>query len=418
MVMRRAEVVIESIASGGDGVARADGLVLFVPRSAPGDRALVEFPTGGRFARASLIEIITPSPQRTEPPCAHFVHDRCGGCQLQHLMYDHQRAAKRRIIGDAIERIGKRVAGQPDVRPSARPFRYRRKLTLALRRRGGRWIGGLHPYDAPAHVFKLDDCLITEERVLGVWRDILSASDTFPNARELRGAVRLDDHGASFVLEGGDSWPRSAELLDRAPALAAVWWIPAKGGRTLLHQRGDDQPPGASFAQVNPTVAAELREYVLERILARSPAKVVDAYAGLGDIAVPLSKRGIQVTAIELDADAAGWCHERLPSGSRAIAARVEDVLADALPADVVLLNPPRAGVDVRVTEVLDSATPSPRAVVYVSCDPATLARDLRRMPGWKIASTVAFDMFPQTAHVETVCELVSGTAGDSPVES
>src|SRR5581483_5295898 len=104
---------------------------------------------------------------------------------------------------------------------------------------------------------------------------------------------------------------------------------------------------------------------------------------------------------------AAVWCAKRLPPGSRALAARVEDALPDALPADVVILNPPRAGVDPRVTATLQETTPPPRAVIYVSCNPATLARDLARLPRWRIASLVAFDMFPQTAYVETVCELV-----------
>ena len=91
--------------------------------------------------------------------------------------------------------------------------------------------------------------------------------------------------------------------------------------------------------------------------------------------------------------------------------ARVEDAIRNTLPADAVILNPPRAGVDARVTSALEKATSAVRAIVYVSCDPATLARDLSRLPGWKIAKLTAFDMFPQTAHVETVCELVPAAA-------
>jgi 23S rRNA (uracil1939-C5)-methyltransferase len=112
------------------------------------------------------------------------------------------------------------------------------------------------------------------------------------------------------------------------------------------------------------------------------------------------------VTAIELDATAASWTAEHLPEGSRSVRGRVEDVLTDVLPADVVLLNPPRAGLDARVTRTLMNE-PRPRALIYVSCDPATLARDVARLPAYAIRSVVAFDMFPQTAHVETVCELV-----------
>jgi 23S rRNA (uracil1939-C5)-methyltransferase len=406
-------LTIESIAAGGDGVARSEGLVVFTPRTAPGDLADVSVTPRGRFARGELLTLVQPSRSRVEPPCAHYVHDHCGGCQLQHMRYEAQLEAKGRIIHDALRRIGRRELPPPTVRPSPSAWRYRRKLTLALRRRGDEWIAGLHRYDAPGRVFALRDCPITDERVLEVWREIMDASADLPRATELRGAVRLDDveGAASFVLEGGRSWPRSAEFFALVESLNALWWVREGGERVLLHERGSPRAPGASFVQVNAGAAEELRAHVVARSLAHEPGTVVDAYAGLGDTAVALATPERRVTAIELDDAAAAWCARRLPQGSRAIAGRVEDALPDALPADVVILNPPRAGVDARVTETLESSTPSPRAIMYVSCDPATLARDLARMPRWRIASLVAFDMFPQTAHVETVCELVPETA-------
>nr|MBA3403267.1 class I SAM-dependent RNA methyltransferase [Gemmatimonadaceae bacterium] len=167
------------------------------------------------------------------------------------------------------------------------------------------------------------------------------------------------------------------------------------------------QAPAASFAQINPAVASELRAHVLATVAAHSPRTVVDAYSGAGDTAVAIAKTGIRVTAIELDSDAARWCALRLPEGSTSVRGRVEEALPTALPADAVVLNPPRAGTDSRVTTALELQKPS--VVVYVSCNPATLARDISRLPGYRIASLLAFDMFPQTAHVETVCELVPG---------
>ena len=109
------------------------------------------------------------------------------------------------------------------------------------------------------------------------------------------------------------------------------------------------------------------------------------------------------MTAIELDSDAARWCALHLPEGSVSLRARVEEVLPKVLPADAVILNPPRAGTDSRVTDALEQATEKPRVIAYISCNPATLARDIARLPGYRIASLVPFDMFPQTAHVETV---------------
>jgi 23S rRNA (uracil1939-C5)-methyltransferase len=309
-----------------------------------------------------------------------------------------------------MQRIGKRAIDPPVVHASPRPWRYRRKLTLALRRRGQEWLAGLHPFDEPGRVFRLADCPITHEDVMSLWREVMAASEHFPMETELRGAVRIDESGsASFTLEGGRAWRASETFFGAVPRLGSLWWISERGQRRQLHARDADSPPGASFAQVNPAVAAPLRDRVIALALSRRPATAVDAYAGLGETALALATRGVEVTAIELDSDAAAWSSARLPPESRSIAGRVEDTLGPTLPADVVILNPPRSGVDRRVAELLDTARPAPRAVIYVSCDPATLARDVARMPTYRIASIESFDMFPQTAHVETVCELVPG---------
>ena len=407
----RVRLTIDSIAAGGDGVGRTNGLVVFVPRSAPGDEGDVELVSRGRFARGSLRTLVRASPERVEPPCRHYVDDRCGGCQLQHLEYDAQCRAKSGIIRDSLERIARRPTAAPDVRPSAREWRYRRKLTLAIRRHAGRTIAGLHPYDAPRDVFDLRDCPITDERVVAIWQAIRDHSDRLPDGPALRGAVQLHGDDASLTIEGGRRWKSPERLLEIVPALASVWWRPEGGARQRVAARGADTRPSASFEQVNERVTDELRAHTLARVLAHAPRTIVDAYAGIGDTAVALAAHDVAVTAIELDEDAAAWCGTLLPAGSRSIAARVEDALPSALPADVVILNPPRTGVDERAIAALAAARPAPRAIVYVSCNPATLARDLARLPEFRIASLVAFDMFPQTAHVETVCELVPGFA-------
>ena len=399
--------MIDSIAAGGDGVARVGGLVAFVPRTAPGDVALVSLAGRGRFARGRLRSLVRPSADRIEPPCPHYTRDRCGGCQLQHMRYPAQLEAKRAIVRDSLERIGKRAVALPEIAASPAQWRYRRKLTLALRRRGAGWIAGLHAYDDPDVVFDLHDCPITDERVVAAWREVLRASRFLPEARALRGSVRLLEDGVSLVLEGGERWPAAQRFFEAVAPLQALWWAAEGRPRRLLHDRRAGAEPGASFVQVNVAMAERLHAHVVERALAHAPATVVDAYSGAGDTAVPLATAGARVTAIELDAEATAWASARLPEGSRAVRGRVEEALPDALPADVVIVNPPRAGVDERVTAALAAAAPRPRAIVYVSCNPATLARDLARLPGWRIASLQSFDMFPQTAHVETVCELV-----------
>jgi 23S rRNA (uracil1939-C5)-methyltransferase len=408
--MSTVELTIDAIAAGGDGIGRADGVAVFVPRTAPGDRVRVSIDVRKRFARGTVREVVSPSPDRVEPPCQHYRDDRCGGCQIQHLRYDAQLEAKRTIVRDAIARIGKRSVERPDIERSESLWRYRRTLTLAMRRHGGAWTIGLRPYDDPSQVFQLADCPITDERVVAAWREVMAAPAYFPPSDELRASVRLVEPGVSIVMEGGNEWPERAEFFRAVPSAVSLWWRQTHRARALVARRG---MPGAdaSFLQVNTAVGEHLHAYVLDRARAHRPRSVVDAYAGSGATAIPLALGGATVVAIEADRDAVAYCAARLPGGSRAVAGLVEDVLARSLPADVVLVNPPRVGVHEKVAATLQTVATAPRAVIYVSCDPATLARDLARMPRYRIASLKAFDMFPQTAHVETVCELVPEAA-------
>jgi 23S rRNA (uracil1939-C5)-methyltransferase len=226
--------------------------------------------------------------------------------------------------------------------------------------------------------------------------------------------VRITDDGPIFVMIGSMRWTSSDPFFDAVKSFAAVWWENDEGSRKLVGDRRPSrslQPPAASFSQVNPEVAVKLRKHVLATVWRYSPEKIVDAYSGAGDTAIAFAERGARVTAIELDSDSARWCGQHLPEGSISLRARVEEALPKVLPADAVILNPPRAGTDSRVTEILEQQPVKPRVIAYISCNPATLARDISRLPGYRVASVVPFDMFPQTAHVETVCELVPEAA-------
>jgi 23S rRNA (uracil1939-C5)-methyltransferase len=226
--------------------------------------------------------------------------------------------------------------------------------------------------------------------------------------------VRITDDGPVFVMMGGMRWTSAEEFFDAVRSLAAVWWESDEGVRKIVGDRRPSramQPPSVSFAQVNPEVATKLRKHVFATVLRYSPEKIVDAYSGSGETAIAFAESGARVTAIELDSDSARWCARHLPEGSVSLRARVEEALPKALPADAVVLNPPRAGTDSKVTEALEQQSIKPRVIAYISCNPATLARDIARLPGYRIASVAAFDMFPQTAHVETVCELVPEAA-------
>ncbi|HWP03272.1 MAG TPA: hypothetical protein VNL96_07440, partial [Gemmatimonadaceae bacterium] len=182
-----------------------------------------------------------------------------------------------------------------------------------------------------------------------------------------------------------------------------VWGLPrsAPGTAGTASQAAES----IVFEQVNAAVAKLLRELLVEWVLQAGPRTIVDAYCGTGETAVALSQRGIQVIGIERQPEAAALAAARLPRG-RVITAPVEDALVSVLPADVVIANPPRSGLSRQVTEILGNANAASR-ILYVSCDPATLARDLSRLPSYRVERLVCFDMFPQTAHLETVCELV-----------
>jgi 23S rRNA (uracil1939-C5)-methyltransferase len=401
-----ARVTVESIAAGGNGVARSEGMAVFVPRTAPGDVADVNITPHGRFGRGELVRLLSPGAVRVTPRCQHYAADRCGGCQLQHLAYGAQLEVKRCIIRDALQRIARRDVELPTIFPSPTPWEYRAKLTLTMRRESGSWVFGLHAYDDPARIFPLRECPITEPALLAAWREIHGASGCLPPARELRGAVRRIGDELAFYLDGATEWTAAREFARRAPLLRLIRWKPAGGEARIVVDRRDGDAPTAAFEQVNASVATELRTSVVNRALAMRPASAVDAYAGSGATSRMLAERGVHVTAIELDADAAQYAASRAPTGLTVRLGRVEDVLPEVLPVDTVILNPPRAGLDKRVTQILESRKP-PRHILYVSCDPATLARDIARMPSYRIAGISAYDMFPQTAHVETLCELI-----------
>lgn len=399
-------VRVESIAAGGDGIGRLDGLAVFIPRTAPGELVEVAVQKRGRMARGRLLSVIEPSANRVEPRCRHYDGDHCGGCQLQHLSAESQLAAKQRIVQDAFVRIAKRPVDLPPIVRSPADWEYRSRLTLAMRWQHGHWVMGLHTFDDVDRVFDLRECPITDPLIVSEWNAVRTASRLLPRVAELRGTIRLTGRDLALILEGGEAWPNAREFADAVPQLSVIRWRPTRGAQRVIVDRRATGSPVQSFDQVNQPVAVAARRELVERALATSPQTAVDAYAGLGATARELASAGVSVTAIEMDAPASRYAANHLPEGSRAVAGRVEDLLPEFLPADVVVLNPPRAGIDARVAAALQS-TPSPRKVLYMSCDPATLARDVSRLPSYRVNSLRAYDMFPQTAHVEVVCELV-----------
>lgn len=410
-----ATVTIERIAAGGDGIARHDGMVVFVPRAVPGDVVSVSLTRQRTFARGQILEQLTASPDREPAPCPHYNGDRCGGCQLQGLQYPAQLAIKGELVRDALVRIGKQQVDAVHVTGSPSPWRYRNALTLAMQRdrlRPSGWMAGMHVAGDPTQLFELKECLLAMPEVMDGWHQLMRVAENLPRSTALRVTVRLlSSGGLALTVEGGAQWKQSAiELIVQGvPSIHAIWWVRDDEVRALRFDRRTVQEAGASFAQVNPAVAALLRDYVVTQVEARNPDAVVDAYAGSGALSALLRRAGRRITAIELDQEASAVAGTVLRDDplSRVLTGRVEHLLPHGLPAGVVVLNPPRAGVDATVPPMIAAPTAAVQRVVYVSCDPATLARDINRLgSGWRVTAVQSFDMFPQTSHVETVCTI------------
>jgi 23S rRNA (uracil1939-C5)-methyltransferase len=406
-------VVIESLAAGGDGVGHLpDGMAVFVPRTAPGDRVRVaDVRRHRRYARAVVRQVLEPGPGRVEPSCVHFARDGCGGCQWQHLSAEAQAEAKRRIVGDALRRLGGLAVEDPPLLASPRAYGYRATITLAVRWQGAAPVVGFHDGERTERVFPLERCEVAREELRALYSALRPALGALPRGADVRLKLRAARDGTlhAVALGGDGEWtgaPRLATAAAAAGGAATVWWQPAGGAARRLAGPAGDR--GAlAFEQVNAEVAAALLAAIVESVPARA-RRVLDLYAGTGEAGLALAGPSREVVSVELDRAAAGYAERQArhaASRLEVLTGRVEDLIEDLLPADVVVANPPRPGLAPAVADAL--ANRPPERLLYVSCDPATLARDLRRLgAGPERLRLRCFDMFPQTSHVETLAVL------------
>lgn len=412
------ELDIDAIAAGGDGVGRdAEGRVVFVPLTAPGDRITTVIVTSkSRWARGITREIIIESDQRRSAPCPLF--GVCGGCRLQHIPETQQAEAKRRIIRDALQRIG---GIQCDVAAPIRAgpdFGYRNRIALTARR-SEMGYRGLHD---PRAIIPTSDCLLAEPPIRAAV-SILSSGKGLPTGGELRITIRSNASGATAMLvEGGKEPGFPADIADRVKSLESYWWRDDAENMHLL--AGDatfqetwqghefELPPGV-FLQVNREVSAAMDAWLDHKLGPPAGRFIADLYAGIGARAIRWAVNGGHVTACEEDVAACEACDSAAKAAGaqlRVIRGRVEDQLSVLEGTEVVVVNPPRTGLGESVRDAL-VAKPV-RFLAYISCDPATLARDLKALvAGYDILEVQPFDAFPQTAHIETIVWMAaSGT--------
>ena len=394
------EVTIERILPGGLGLAHADGRTLMVALTAPGDRVRVRIDREkGNVSFASIDEVLEAAPVRVEPPCPYF--GRCGGCDFQQLSYEAQLAAKVEIIRDCLHRIG-RIEDVPDIQitPASNPWHYRTRAQWhydSIRRRLGYFESGSRRV-----------CDVAECAVLAP-----GLQQMLTNLREQMQNGSLPDDARDFRAVAGDD---SVSLSPAGnPAMAAQL-----ATRTISGE--EYQFSAESFFQANFDLLPQLIGAAIGQAQGET---AVELYCGVGLFTIPLARAFAHVAAVEGDAAATRFARANLANArldnaevvNQDVGCWLENGIDTKAPLplgsaaalqkiDFLLLDPPRTGAESRViAAILDL---KPKQISYVSCDPATLARDLRKLIacGYALDSVAAFDMFPQTHHVETVVHL------------
>jgi len=408
--LSRLRFTLQAMAHGGDALGRHQGKVIFVPYGIPGEEVTVEIVEDKkRYARGRLVEIHTTSPQRTDSPCPYF--GDCGGCHWQHVEYSAQLKYKQSIVTNVLSRIGK--IAKPPVKPTIGmedPWHYRNNMrfgTDSLRRLGLR-------ARASHRIIPVEHCLIIHP-MLQELHDLLDLGD--PTLRQLtfRCGIRTGD--AMLIFEMANDPPPELEtdttvscVLCLADGRSAVLI-----GSSHIYERLGElrlRISSGSFFQVNTSQAEKLVGVVRMYLEPMEDDVLLDAYCGVGTFGLALADQVSQVIGIEESPSAIG--DARINAGDLEHVSFHEGRVEEMLPGieanvDLAILDPPRAGCQPAVLAALMKRTP--RRIAYVSCDPATLARDLRVLAsgGYELQEVQPVDMFPQTAHIEAVALLTHG---------
>jgi tRNA/tmRNA/rRNA uracil-C5-methylase (TrmA/RlmC/RlmD family) len=407
------ELTLGEAAHGGWCVAHPDGEpVVFVRHGLPGERVRAQVTdVTTRFARADAVDILTASPDRVEPLCPHARPGGCGGCDWQHATLPAQRALKAAVIGQQLRRLaGVERAVTVEALPPAEPARpglgWRTRVQFAVGRDG---VAGLHAHRSH-EVIDVGECPIAHPVINGLG----ITTERWPGVTSVEALV---GDGASAVIVTGRRTQGRYEKIETDAVLARSGrgsGLAALRGRGYLSQRAagrDWRVSAGAFWQVHPAAADVLAEAVLAALEPRAGDVALDLYCGVGLFAGVLATAigpGGTVVGVESDAVAVRDARHNLPAQARVHRGDVAGVLKrGGLPAArLVVADPPRSGLAREIIEYLDQ--PTVERFAYVSCDPATLARDIGLLLArdWTLAGLRAFDAFPMTHHVECVATL------------
>ena len=407
-------VTFEKHTYGGDCLARlADGRAVFVPFAMPGEKAMIRLvEEKKRFARGEIIEILEPSPSRIQPQCAHFFVpsvDRqkklaCGGCHYQHIPYDEQLQLKAAVLRDQLERIGK--LEDPPVNPTVpcpEPWNYRNHIQFHITPEGEL---GFHAPRGEGTI-PIDECYLPEAAINNLWPQLDIESIPGLDRVGIRQGANDD---LMVILESSDPQPIG---LDLDLPLSVLH----KGPGGSLVMAGDDhivieikerlfRISGTSFFQVNTHMAASMISHLLDNLRLPQDITLIDAYCGVGLFSAFLAPHCARLVGIEVSPTASEDFAINLDEFDHVeiYEAPVKDVLPELdIRPDVILVDPPRSGLS---GEALDGILSlAPETLVYISCDPATLARDAKRLTkgGYQLQEITPFDLFPHTYHIESI---------------
>lgn len=405
---------IDKLAFGGDGVLRSDGLVIFIPFTAPGDQIKGKITAQKKhYAKGEITEILTPSPTRTNPKCPYF--GACGGCQLQHMDYQAQIDSKKEMVAEAFERIGK-VSNLPifPVNPSPSPWAYRRHVTLHLREKNGVFEAGYYAIDNES-LLAIQQCPIFAYSEDSVFRELHTLLHYLQPKQGVLGRVILlkkEQRGYLLALQF-KSWVEGLDkILNHSPFAGTLVMVGRKIqmiGETELFYTYAGLPFEFSpfaFIQNHPDQSRMIYEEILNTV---DEGPVVDLYCGVGVTSLILAKKRFKVVGIESNPKAI----ELARKNGRRLGIEAEFICADAgiafqkIASEVnpkwVIVNPPREGMEKGVLEELCKRKVS--GFIYVSCMPSTMARDTQRLleAGYRLERCRPYDMFPQTGHIETL---------------